>query len=272
MKFRSPRPPGTEDAVQKRKSPPKLSMPHLAKVLAHAERELAISTASSPGTSASRLPLYKRFLKIENHRLRLAHQAGGGGREICRRRVGLLDVFLRHLFADACLDCHPDDEAAAMAPAMLAIGGYGRGELNPHSDVDILFLHDCAPDKVPTHVNELIKHVLYVLWDIGFKVGHATRSIREACDHANDDNISKTALLEARLLAGRESLFKEFQRRFEKVCLRGHERGFPILAARRPACAAPEIRTNGFFTGTEHQVQSRRAAGLSQPALESVLP
>ena len=130
--------------------------------------------------------------------------------------MGLLDVFLRHVFADACHDCHPNGEGADAAPAMVAVGGYGRGELNPHSDVDILFLHDCAPDKVPNHVNDLIKQVLYVLWDIGFKVGHATRSIREACDHANDDNISKTSLLEARLLAGRETLFTEFQRRFRE--------------------------------------------------------
>ena len=85
--------------------------------------------------------------------------------------MGLLDVFLRHVFADACHDCHAEGDAV---PAMLAIGGYGRGELNPHSDVDILFLHDHSHDSIPAHVNELIKQVLYVLWDIGFKVGHAT--------------------------------------------------------------------------------------------------
>ena len=200
-------------------------MPHLEKVVAHAERQLAVWAPTAMGPASARLPLYKRFLKIENHRLRLAHQAGGGGREICRRRVGLLDVLLRHLFTDACRDCQPEGETAAL-PAMVAIGGYGRGELNPHSDVDILFLHDHKPDSIPAPTNELIKQVLYVLWDIGFKVGHATRSIREACDHANDDNISKTALLEARFLAGRQSLFIEFQRRFEKVCLIGHERDF----------------------------------------------
>ncbi len=246
-------------------------MPHLEKVLAHAERELSASTAVASGVAAARLPLYKRFLKIENHRLRLAHQAGGGGREICRRRVGLLDVFLRHVFADACHDCHPNGEGADAAPAMVAVGGYGRGELNPHSDVDVLFLHDCAPDKVPSHVNDLIKQVLYVLWDIGFKVGHATRSIREACDHANDDNISKTSLLEARLLAGRETLFTEFQRRFEKVCLRGHERDFLAWRGRRPAHPAPQIRPDRFFAGAEHQVQSGRTTRLPQLAVEQVL-
>ena len=198
-------------------------MPHLQKVLAHAERELAVTDLATHDPEKPRLPLYKRFLKIENHRLLLAHQAGGGGLEICRRRVALLDILLRQLFADACLACPPCVREADTLPAMLAIGGYGRGVLNPHSDVDILFLHDFGPDKIPAHVNRLIKQVLYVLWDIGFKVGHATRSIREACDHANRDNVSKTALLESRFLAGRELLVAEFRRRFEQACMRGQE-------------------------------------------------
>ena len=133
-------------------------------------------------------------------------------------------MFLRHVFADATHDCARGETGAV--PAMLAIGGYGRGELNPYSDVDILFLHDDAESDVCLYLNELIKQVLYVLWDIGFKVGHATRSIREACEHANEDNISKTALLEARFLAGRQSLFSEFQRQFDQRCILGQEREF----------------------------------------------
>ncbi len=197
-------------------------MPHLEKVLAHAERELSLDTAAAQ-SDTPRLPFYRRFLKIENHRLLLAHQAGGGGREICRRRVSLLDVFLRHLFADACRACPPCEASPETLPAMLAIGGYGRGELNPYSDVDILFLHDHPPDAMPGHVDLLIKNILYALWDIGFKVGHATRSIREACEHANHDNISKTSLLEARYLAGQEPLLATFEQRFEATCLRGSE-------------------------------------------------
>lgn len=200
-------------------------MPHLEKVIAHAERELAgVNLAADP--KEPRLPFYRRFLKIENHRLRLAHQAGGGGREICRRRVNLMDVFLRHLFTDACRACPPCETDPGSLPAVLAIGGYGRGELNPYSDVDILFLHEHAPDAIPGHIDALIKQILYVLWDIGFKVGHATRSIREACEQANRDNISKTALLEARYIAGRESLLEEFQREFEVKCLRGQEKAY----------------------------------------------
>ena len=192
-------------------------MAHLEQVIAHAERELSVPADAAHGQLASRLPLYKRFLKIENHRLRLSHQAGGGGREICRRRVGLLDVFLRHLFLDACRAAPSSELRDRQLPAMLAIGGYGRGELNPYSDVDLLFLHDFSHHKVPAHVNELIKQILYVLWDIGFKVGHATRSIREACEHANEDDVSKTALLESRFIAGRADLFNAFEQRFERM-------------------------------------------------------
>ena len=198
-------------------------MPHLQKVLAHAERELSVPNLAALDPSTPRLPLYKRFLKIENHRLQLAHQAGGGGVEICQRRVGMLDILLRQVFADACRACPPCELQPENLPAMLAIGGYGRGVLNPYSDVDILFLHHFLTDKVPGHINEMIKQVLYVLWDIGFKVGHATRSIREACEHANRDNISKTALLESRFLAGHEPLVAEFRKRFEQVCIRGQE-------------------------------------------------
>ena len=199
-------------------------MAHLQKVLAHAERELATPpNLAAPDAPGPRLPQYKRFLKIENHRLLLAHRAGGGGLEICRRRVQMLDILLRHVFVDACRTCEPCATSPDSLPAMLAIGGYGRGVLNPHSDVDILFLHDFGTDKIPAHVNGMIKQVLYALWDIGFKVGHATRSIREACEHANRDNISKTALLESRFLAGRETLVEAFHNRFVQSCVRGQE-------------------------------------------------
>lgn len=195
-----------------------------AKMIAHAEREFRPARVTPASQLTAQLPLYKRFLKIENHRLRLAHQAGGGGREICHRRVHLLDVFLQHLFSDACKACLP--EGGDAAPAMVAIGGYGRGELNPFSDVDIMFLHNFSAEKTPEPMHELIKQILYVLWDIGFKVGHATRSIKEACAHANEDNISKTALLEARFLAGRETLLTDFKLRFDRLCVQGQERAY----------------------------------------------
>src|SRR2546421_4554999 len=71
---------------------------HLGKVLAHAERQLASARTMRPAES---LPLYKKFLKIEEHRLRLRHQYGGGGREICALRVELIDVLMQRIFEAA---------------------------------------------------------------------------------------------------------------------------------------------------------------------------
>ncbi len=112
---------------------------HLEKVLAHAEHEL-----TSPGTGrpADALPLYKKFLKIEEHRLRLNHQSGGGGREICALRVGLIDIVLRHIFAGATNAAQHEKGGSPTPLAVVALGGYGRGELNPFSDVDVMFLHE----------------------------------------------------------------------------------------------------------------------------------
>src|SRR3954471_11753971 len=111
---------------------------HLEQVLAHAASRLAATGARRP---TEVLPLYKKFLRIEEHRLRLKHQAGGGGRQICARRVDLVNVLLRHVFAAASRFAQDQAGAQAMPLTLLALGGYGRGELSPGSDVDVMFLH-----------------------------------------------------------------------------------------------------------------------------------
>ncbi|HEY0794043.1 MAG TPA: [protein-PII] uridylyltransferase [Chthoniobacterales bacterium] len=187
---------------------------HLEKILAHAERQLV---SQGRGQPRDRLDLYKKFLKIEEHRLRLKHYSGGGGLEIARDRANLLDVVLRHLFEGAVT---ASGHAEAAPPfALLAIGGYGRGELNPYSDVDILFLHDSG--RVTTETAAVIEQILYMLWDVGFKVGHATRSIGEAIRLANADTLTKTSLLESRYLAGDRRLHSKFRRDFFEQCVRG---------------------------------------------------
>src|SRR5436190_3881143 len=193
---------------------------HLEKVQAHAERELASAGTRRP-TEA--LPLYKKFLKIEEHRLRLSHQAGGGGREICALRVGLIDVVLRHLFAGAARFAQQDKGASPTPLTVVALGGYGRGELNPFSDVDVMFLHDKNGSGISPYAAQVIEQILYFLWDIGFKVGHSTRSIPEAINLANTDMLTKTAMLESRYLAGDPHRTLLFRNQFRTNCIRGQE-------------------------------------------------
>ena len=195
---------------------------HLEQVLAHAENQLAATGQKRP---TEVLPLYQKFLKIEEHRLRLKHQAGGGGREICARRADLVDVLLKHVFAGAAAAAS-EEKAAGEPLALIAIGGYGRGELNPFSDVDVMLLHRQRARKISPYLEEMVEQLLYLLWDSGFKVGHSTRSIKEAIAQANRDMLTKTAMLESRFLAGDVDLAQEFREQFRSKCVAGHEREY----------------------------------------------
>ena len=201
---------------------------HLDKILARAEDQLALAGKQRP---TEVLPTYKKFLKLEEHRLRLKHQAGGGGREICARRGELVDVILRHVFAAAANTLG----TPATSLALIALGGYGRGELNPFSDVDVMLLHGNVAGKVSPYIEEMAEQILYLLWDIGFKVGHSTRSVKEALEQANTDMQTKTAMLESRFLAGDLVLSHEFRDQFRKKCVIGSEREYVELRMRDQA-------------------------------------
>src|SRR5436853_2780921 len=201
---------------------------HLEQVLAHAASRLAATGARRP---TEVLPLYKKFLKVEEHRLRLKHQAGGGGREICSRRAELVDVLLQYVFGAA--EASARGNGAAKVPlALVALGGYGRGELNPFSDIDVMLLHHQEKKGISPHLEEMVQQVLYLLWDSGFKVGHSTRSIKEAVAKANQDMRTKTAMLESRFLAGDADLAREFRRQFRSKCVNGCEREYVELRIR----------------------------------------
>ena len=194
---------------------------HLEQVLAHAANRLAATGGTRP---TEVLPLYKKFLKVEEHRLRLKHQAGGGGREICARRSELVDVLLQYVFGAAATATRKGAGAAPLA--LIALGGYGRGELNPFSDIDVMLLHREGTRKISPQIEEMVEQVLYLLWDSGFKVGHSTRSIKEAIAQANQDMLTKTAMLEARFLAGDADLAEEFRQQFRFKCVEGYEREY----------------------------------------------
>ncbi len=114
--------------------------------------------------------------------------------------------------------------------SLVALGGYGRGELNPGSDVDVMFLHPHTGKEVPDSLAQTVEQVLYFLWDVGFKVGHSTRSVREAVAQANGEMLTKTAMLEARHLAGDRDIYQRFRTQFRVRCVQGHEKEY--IAAR----------------------------------------
>ena len=98
---------------------------------------------------------------------------------------------------------------------IIATGGYGRGVLAPFSDVDLLFL---TPRVADDHTLKVVEYMLYFLWDLGLKVGHATRSVDECLAEAAKDTTVRTSLLDARLLCGDPALFRAFEERFRAAC------------------------------------------------------
>ena len=99
--------------------------------------------------------------------------------------------------------------------SVAATGGYGRGVLAPFSDIDLLFLTDDNPDPATLRV---IEYMLYFLWDLGLKVGHATRSIEDCLTEGAADTTIRTALLDARYVTGDKPLFADFHLRFRAAC------------------------------------------------------
>ena len=194
----------------------------LKKIEAAAEARLTLPAGS---TAVEKLACYKGFLKVQTHRLKLLHRSGAGGRDICAGRAAMLDALLRHLWATAKSSLSAQAQKEFPPLALVAIGGYGRGELNPHSDIDFMFLHDgqVAANRPLPYLSRLIDGVLYPLWDVGLKVGHSVRSIEDCVKVANTDMQSKTSLIEARLIAGDEALFKKFQKALLAKCVDGYE-------------------------------------------------
>ncbi|HMN52327.1 MAG TPA: nucleotidyltransferase domain-containing protein, partial [Xanthobacteraceae bacterium] len=111
-----------------------------------------------------------------------------------------------------------ENPSTAERMTVVAVGGYGRGLLAPGSDIDLLFL---LPYKQTAWGESVAEAILYALWDMGLKVGHATRSVDECIRQGRADMTIRTALLEARRLVGDEKLFDEFQIRFDKEVVQG---------------------------------------------------
>jgi [protein-PII] uridylyltransferase len=150
--------------------------------------------------------------------------ADGDGRGCAEGLAAFQDELIRIAFEFA--TCHvyrSQNPSAAERMAILATGGYGRGLLAPYSDIDLLFL---LPYKQTAWGESVAEYLLYLLWDLGFKVGHATRSIDQCVRAAQSDMTVRTALLDSRLVTGDASLYAEFETRFRSDVAKGTGREF----------------------------------------------
>ena len=161
--------------------------------------------------------LARRYVARGREALYERHRAGAGGLEIVSAWSTVMDHLIRHLYGALHAECAGRFGRANHDFALVAQGGYGRGELNPHSDIDLLFLF---PRRISPFIQALTEEIQHTLWDAGMEPGHATRSVAECIHLAESDMRVRTALLDARFLCGDFALYQEFEKKVEPRLLK----------------------------------------------------
>ncbi len=176
----------------------------------------AIVTALRDALDAGRAELARRLAETPS----AGHDVTGG-------YSFLMDQLLRVIHDHVTTHLYPvAGRTQAERLAVLAVGGYGRAEMAPHSDVDIAFI---TPMRRAPWCEQVIEAMLYLLWDLGLKIGHSSRTVADTIRMAKEDLTIRTALLEGRLVWGEQALYDELRTRFWSDVAKGSERQFLTL-------------------------------------------
>ncbi len=186
-------------------------------------RRLTADLAEAEGDSAL-LDLLKAALAAGRAEIRRRFEADArleeAGLDVGRETCFLMDQLIRALYDHTTEKVYPiANPSAGEHLALVALGGYGRGELAPFSDIDLLFL---LPYKLTPHGEQVVEFMLYRLWDLGLKVGHATRSVDDCIRLSLADMTIRTSLLEARYLWCEQKLHQELRQRFRREVITGN--------------------------------------------------
>ena len=172
----------------------------------------AVGDAGMAGFDEKR-PLYlsgcKNFLAFYREEIKQLHQSGASGNDVTHLLSDMMDELNNRLFLSIIYDLGGGDAMMGHV-SLVAVGGYGRGELNPFSDIDIMFLHDgILPGAT---VEDIAQKLLYFLWDMRLDVGYSVRRIADCIEMAAADGTVKTALMDARFLSGNRALFADLKK------------------------------------------------------------
>jgi len=177
------------------------------------DRRKSVAAVLKVALESGRAEIRRRIIAVPGH-----------GLELAGAQSFLIDQILRMAF-DATVGTlyRLDNPTAAERITLVAIGGYGRAEMAPYSDVDLMFL---SPVRATAWVEQVVEAMLYILWDLGLKVGHSTRTPDDMIRMAKTDLTVRTALLEARYLWGDQPLYDEASERFQRDIANGQARQF----------------------------------------------
>lgn len=166
-----------------------------------------------------RLAALKKFIKIETQRLYMRHRFGVSGELIVAARSLVVDLLIQRLAQ--MVGTKNGWVEGSFQVAVVALGGYGRQELAPQSDLDLLFLYGRSDADNAETLNQ---EILYSLWDAGFQVGHSVRSLPECISAAKEDEVTRNALLDARLLWGSAEIFENLKQKLEESVITKNRR------------------------------------------------
>jgi [protein-PII] uridylyltransferase len=194
-------------------------------LLRHEAAELAKAYSGQDSTLRAALVERLRPLVAEAQAAARQQLEQDGGGRACAEHLSVFQDALIRLAYDFTTNhvYRADNPTTGERMAVVAQGGYGRGLLAPGSDIDLLFL---LPYKQTAWGESVAEYILYLLWDLGFKVGHATRTVDQCVRLGASDMTIRTSLLDARLILGDAALFADFQERFRKEVLDGNARPF----------------------------------------------
>lgn len=202
-----------------------LQDPLFRRIRLHAEKRLDFGPETPPG---ERLKQLKEYLRLEQEMLHRYHEKGDGGLRVARARTIMIDVMVETLFKNALAIYEKKRGPSPYPVALLALGGYGRAELCPLSDIDIMFLYPkkAKPELLKPLQEVMTDEILYPMWDLSLKIGHSSRTIKEAIIEAKGDQQTLNALLEARLICGSNELYVEFESDYRRYYRRTDHRAY----------------------------------------------
>ena len=170
------------------------------------------------------ISVLKSLIKVEQDKIKQFHRSGAGGREVVQVHTSLIDSVICHLIEElAASRKKPSPSPLLEEFSLIAVGGYGRGELNPCSDIDLLFL---TSKNIRRSTDLLIQDFIPILWDLGLEVGSSCRTLQECLLLAEKDITAKTSMIETRFMIGSQTKYKKFFQSIEKNSLRKNIKGF----------------------------------------------
>jgi [protein-PII] uridylyltransferase len=184
-----------------------------------------MSQPSAPGLRPHVLAA-KQQLADGRAKLRARHDKGSPGVQVCRAQTELFDTIVQSLFEQTLADLgDAGPDGLRKHVALIPHGGYGRGDVAPFSDVDLMILH--TPESF-SRVVPLAERLVRDVYDVGLVLGQSVRTVRDACQLAHTDATICTSLVESRFLTGNSDLYEAFVTRFSREAKRNHR---ALLAA-----------------------------------------